>query len=94
MPPSREVEGWFARYTGARIPGDHPRLEGGGDTSRVLKIASLAGANRAKPDIERIVRAWCDWRVGEVTDGAASNTKKRRTPPAARKKAATRRKGH
>jgi uncharacterized protein YdhG (YjbR/CyaY superfamily) len=52
-------------HTGARIPGDHPRLEGGGDTSRVMKIGSLAEANTAKGDIERIVRAWCDWRDKE-----------------------------
>jgi uncharacterized protein YdhG (YjbR/CyaY superfamily) len=52
-------------HTGARIPGDHPRLEGGGDTSRVMKIGSMAEANTAKADIARIVRACCDWRDAE-----------------------------
>ena len=52
-------------HTGARIPADHPRLEGGGDTSRVMKIGSVAEANAAKADIARIVRAWCDWRDAE-----------------------------
>ena len=33
-----------------------------GQTSRVLKIATVAEANKAKADIEKIVRAWCDWR--------------------------------
>src|SRR5262252_7734722 len=49
-------------HTGARIPGHHPRLEGSGDTSRVLKIGSIDEADRAKRDIERIVQAWCAWR--------------------------------
>jgi uncharacterized protein YdhG (YjbR/CyaY superfamily) len=53
-------------HTGARIPGKHPRLEGTGATSRVMKIDSVADANRAKPQIEKIVRAWCDWRAQEA----------------------------
>lgn len=53
-------------HTGARIPGAHPRLEGTGDTSRVLKIGSLAEAEEARSDIEGIVRSWCAWRDGEA----------------------------
>ena len=49
-------------HLGAKIPGTHRRLEVSGDTSRVMKIATVAEANKAKPDIEKIVRAWCDWR--------------------------------
>jgi hypothetical protein len=52
-------------HVGAKIPGKHPRLEGTGDTSRVMKIATVAEANRARRDIEAIVRAWCDWRTKE-----------------------------
>jgi uncharacterized protein YdhG (YjbR/CyaY superfamily) len=52
-------------HQGAHIPGKHPRLEGTGDTSRVMKIETVAEANKAKKDIERIVRAWCDWRESE-----------------------------
>jgi hypothetical protein len=144
MPPSKEVDAWFARYEnpmkevvlrvraivlgadprieecikwqaptftfegnlasffpkskqhaslmfhmGARIPGTHPRLEGSGDTGRMLKIASIDEANRAKPDIERIVQAWCDWRVGEATDGAARSKKKQPSRAVTRKKTAT-----
>lgn len=48
-------------HTGAQIPGEHSRLEGTGDTSRVLKIGSVAEVDVAKGDIERLVRAWCDW---------------------------------
>jgi len=49
-------------HQGAQIPGRHPRLEGQGDTGRVLKIGSVAEADAAKEDIENLVRAWCDWR--------------------------------
>jgi len=75
-------------HTGARIPGDHPRLEGGGDTSRVMKIGSVAEANAAKGDIERIVRAWCDWRDAEQESPA---TKRAKLGPSARPKKSTRR---
>src|SRR5215468_7225791 len=49
-------------HLGAKIPGAHKRLEGTGDTSRVMKIASVAEADKAKKDLVTIVRAWCDWR--------------------------------
>jgi hypothetical protein len=44
-------------HMGARIPGDHPRLEGNGDTGRVLKVGSVTEADGARRDIEQIVRA-------------------------------------
>jgi uncharacterized protein YdhG (YjbR/CyaY superfamily) len=72
-------------HVGAQIPGNHPRLEGTGDTSRVLKLGSVAEADAAKGDIERIVRAWCEWRDAETPgERAASGAKK----PAAKKPAA------
>ena len=49
-------------HTGAQIPGKHPLLTGGGGTSRMLKLSSVAEANAAKRDIERLVKAWCDLR--------------------------------
>jgi hypothetical protein len=49
-------------HLGARIPGDHPRLEGTGDTSRVMKLGSVEEADAARDDLARLVRAWCDWR--------------------------------
>ena len=52
-------------HQGAKIPGKHPRLEGTGDTSRVLKLASVSEANAAKRELERVVRAWCDWKDEE-----------------------------
>lgn len=74
-------------HTGARIPGKHPRLEGSGDTSRVMKIGSVVEANHARGDIERIVRAWCDWRASSdaASPGKKPNTRNsRKTRPTRR----------
>jgi hypothetical protein len=60
--PKSKAHASLMFHRGAEIPGEHPRLEGSGDVSRVLKIASLDEAEAAKPDMERLVRAWCDWR--------------------------------
>ena len=65
-------------HMGARIPGRHPRLEGTGGTSRVMKIASVAEAETARADIERIARAWCDWRASEA--GAAKKSAEKAPP--------------
>jgi uncharacterized protein YdhG (YjbR/CyaY superfamily) len=69
-------------HVGAQIPGKHPRLEGSGNISRVLKIGSLSEANSAKRDIERLVKAWCDWRDAGEADGkkpSASKARSKRT---------------
>ena len=73
-------------HQGAHIPGTHARLEGSGDTSRVLKIGSVAEADAARPDIERIVRAWCDWRDAEAA-GASTPAARAAKKSAAAKKA-------
>ncbi len=63
-------------HVGAKIPGDHPRLEGTGDTSRVMKLGSVKDVKAARSDIKRLVKAWCDWREAEqkpkVTKKAAA----------------------
>jgi hypothetical protein len=46
-------------HTGASIPGDHPRLEGGGDTARYMKFADLDDVESARADLEAVVEAWC-----------------------------------
>jgi uncharacterized protein YdhG (YjbR/CyaY superfamily) len=66
-------------HLGAKIPGTHPRLEGTGNTGRVLKLGSVKEANAARRDLEKIVRAWCDWRDAEQRPAA-------RTKPAEKKK--------
>lgn len=49
-------------HTGASIPGDHPLLEGGGDTARYARLDDLDAVERAGPQLEAVVRAWCDAR--------------------------------
>jgi uncharacterized protein YdhG (YjbR/CyaY superfamily) len=49
-------------HQGAQIPGLHELLVGEGTTSRTMKIANIEDAERNKQDIERIVKAWCDWK--------------------------------
>src|SRR5262245_20806055 len=53
-------------HSGAKIPGKHPILEGTAATGRSIKIASVAEADAAKKDLERVVKAWCDWRDDEA----------------------------
>ena len=64
-------------HLGAKIPGEHPRLEGAAATGRTLKVASVAEANQAKKDIVRVVRAWCDWRDALEAEPAKKTRAKR-----------------
>ena len=63
--PRSKLHASLLFHTGAKIPGRHKLLEGTGSTARVMKIASISDANAARPEIERIVRTWCDWRDAE-----------------------------
>ena len=47
-------------HTGASILGEHPRLEGGGDTARYMRLADLTEVETAADDLRRVVAAWCD----------------------------------
>jgi hypothetical protein len=47
-------------HTGWSIPGDHPRLQGGGDVARYISLADQAEVEDAADDLRRIVAAWCD----------------------------------
>jgi hypothetical protein len=49
-------------HTGASIPGDHPLLEGGGDTARYARLENAADIEARRGELEAIVRAWCDAR--------------------------------
>jgi hypothetical protein len=51
-------------HTGAAIPGEHPRLEGGNGTARYLRVADLEGAEVLRGDLEAVVRAWCASKEG------------------------------
>jgi hypothetical protein len=54
-------------HTGASLPGAHPLLEGGGDTARYVRLDTADALEARRPELEAIVRAWCDAR-----DDAAS----------------------
>lgn len=46
-------------HTGAAIPGDHPRLQGGGDVARYMTFDTVDDADAAQADLLRVVEAWC-----------------------------------
>ena len=49
-------------HEGASIPGDFPRLQGGGDHARYMQVTDLADADAVANELRSIVRAWCDTR--------------------------------
>lgn len=49
-------------HKGAGIPGDHPRLDGEGDTARVMRFADLSDVENGRADLEAVIRAWCQMR--------------------------------
>ena len=46
-------------HTGASIPGDHPRLEAGGETARYMKFSDLGDVESAADELRAVVDAWC-----------------------------------
>jgi hypothetical protein len=46
-------------HQGAKLPGRHPRLEGGGGTVRYMRFENLDEVKAKRPDLEAAVRAWC-----------------------------------
>lgn len=46
-------------HTGAHIPGEHPLLQGGGETARYAKFDSLAEVEQAAEAIAAVVASWC-----------------------------------
>ena len=53
-------------HNGARIPGSFPSLEGSGDEARTMKIFDEADLAAKTDELERLVRAWCDWKTGSA----------------------------
>ena len=51
-------------HQGAKLPGKHPRLEGGGATVRYMRFADLAEVKANKRDLEAAVRAWIELKEG------------------------------
>ncbi|HLF61777.1 MAG TPA: DUF1801 domain-containing protein [Acidimicrobiia bacterium] len=51
-------------HTGASIPGEHKRLEGGGDTARYMRFESMEDVEAAGDELLAVVEAWCQSRHG------------------------------
>ena len=52
-------------HTGAKIPGKHPALQGGGGTARYLQFADAADLKAKTAALQDAVVAWCDWKDAE-----------------------------
>ena len=52
-------------HQGAEIPGTHRLLEGEAKAGRTMKIASIDDAIKNRDEIEKVVKAWCDWKDKE-----------------------------
>ena len=51
-------------HQGAKLPGKHPKLEGGAGTVRYLRIADDADLKTKRKDLEAAVRAWIQLKGG------------------------------
>ena len=54
-------------HRGAEIPGKHPRLEGDAKLVRTMHFADLNDVEKGRRDLERVIRAWCDWKSRATT---------------------------
>jgi hypothetical protein len=49
-------------HSGAKIPGKHPALQGGGGTARYMQFADAADLKKKQGALAKAVVAWCDWK--------------------------------
>jgi len=49
-------------HRGSEIPGKHPRLEGDSRLARTMRFASAEELKQHKPELEKAIRAWCDYK--------------------------------
>ena len=50
-------------HQGVEIPGKHPRLEGEGDTARVMRFSDGDDAEANCGALEAVIQASCEWKV-------------------------------
>jgi hypothetical protein len=53
-------------HQGAKLPGTHPELEGGGATVRYMRFADEADVARKRADLEAAILAWIELKSGGV----------------------------
>lgn len=51
-------------HQGAKLPGTHPKLDGGGGTVRYMRFADEADVARKRKDLEKAIRAWIELKGG------------------------------
>jgi hypothetical protein len=89
--PKAKAHASLMFHQGAKIPGDHPRLEAvAGNTGKMMRFTSVEDADAAKADIEAVVKAWIALRDGEAKPTAKTKTKvkaKAKATPKAKAKA-------
>jgi hypothetical protein len=51
-------------HQGARIPGDFPSLQGGGEVARYMRFSVAADVEALRAELGDIVRAWCGMKGG------------------------------
>ena len=51
-------------HQGAKLPGKHPALEGGGGTVRYLRFADAAEVKKKQRDLENAIKAWIALKKG------------------------------
>lgn len=51
-------------HTGAKIPGDHPGLEGEGETARVMRFSDVEEVQARSGELTVVLQAWCRWKDG------------------------------
>jgi hypothetical protein len=51
-------------HQGAKLPGTHPKLEGGGETVRYMRFADADDVAKKRKDLERAIRAWIQLKSG------------------------------
>ena len=49
-------------HTGATIPGDHPILQGGGDTARYARFESMEDVEASSEALKAVIDSWCNSR--------------------------------
>ena len=47
-------------HRGADIRGEYPSLKGSGNVARYMRFADLVAVEKLKPELQSIVRAWCE----------------------------------
>jgi hypothetical protein len=52
-------------HRGSEIPGEHPGLEGDSPLVRIMRFRNEAEVYERRPELQAVVRAWCDWKASE-----------------------------